>query len=338
MNHFSLIMSLLFLMACASPALENKELFRHEMPTNPKPWNSETFEDTESDFTFGIISDLTGGERPGIFKVAVAQMNQLEPTFVLSVGDLIEGGTKDLAQLEKEWNSFDGRADKLTMPFFHLGGNHDLSNTVMQDFWKQRYGELYYYFLYDDVLFLMLDSEDFDEETGAKIDEYRTAAMKIIYGEIEGDYDTTRYAHMPERVTGALSKAQIDYFTKVLAMHRDVRWTFVLMHKPLWKRDDNLGLGPLEEVLAERNYTVINGHEHSFAYQQRHQNDYLMLGTTGGYQNPEDQQAFDHLTLVRMADEPVITHLRLDGILDKTGHIPAGGDTLSFQASKIPLD
>jgi len=321
-------------LACSNPENEKKLLFRHETTASPKPWNSDTFEETENDFTFGIISDLTGGERPGIFSVAVEQLNQLEPTFVLCVGDLIEGGTKDLDQLTREWTNFDDRANKLTMPFFHLGGNHDLSNKVMQEFWQNRYGELFYYFLYDNVLFLMLDSEDFDDETVEKIDEYRTDAMKIIYGEIDGQFDTTRYYRMPERVTGALSLEQISYFTKVLELHRDVRWTFVFMHKPLWKREDDFGFGPLEKQLADRNYTVINGHEHSFSYQQRAGKDYLMLGTTGGYQNPEDQNAFDHITLVRMAEEPVITHLRLDGILDKTGHIPNGGDSLNYQAAK----
>lgn len=311
-----------------------KTPFENELTSDQKPWNSEVFEETEQDFTFGIIADLTGGERPGIFSVAVEQLNQLEPTFVLSVGDLIEGGTKDIAQLDAEWQSFDARADQLTMPFFHLGGNHDLSNLVMQEYWQERYGALYYYFLYDDVLFLMLDSEDFDDHTLRTLDEYRTAAMKIIYGEIEGDFDTTRYMRMPERVTGAISNDQVDYFAQVLEDHQEVRWTFVLMHKPLWKREDNMGLQPLEKLLAGRNYTVINGHEHSFSYEQRNTMDYMMLGTTGGkFLNPQGN-AFDHITLVRMAEEPVITHLRLDGILDKTGHIPHGGDSLNFQASE----
>ena len=325
---------IILLLTGCSTRNEEKTPFNHNIQAEQKPWNSESFEETEEDFTFGIIADLTGGERPGIFSVAVEQLNQLEPTFVLSVGDLIEGGTKDLSQLEREWQSFDERANRLSMPFFHLGGNHDLSNVVMQDFWKGRYGALYYYFVYEDVLFLMLDSEDFDEVTLERIDENRAAAMKIIYGEIEGDFDTTRYFRMPERVTGAISAKQVDYFATVLEEHQDVRWTFVLMHKPLWKRDDDNGLKPVEKLLEGRNYTVINGHEHSFSYQQRQDQDYLMLGTTGGFQSPDNQQAFDHITLVRMASEPVITHLRLDGILDKTGHIPHGGDTLNFQASQ----
>lgn len=332
MKNISLLL-LIALLSCAQPK-EEQSLFEHQLATEQKPWNSEVFETTEDDFTFGIIADLTGGEREGIFSVAVEQLNQLEPTFVLSVGDLIEGGTKELNQLDKEWQSFDNRADKLAMPFFHLGGNHDLSNKVMQEYWQDRYGALYYHFVYDDVLFLMLDSEDFDGETLKRIDENRAAAMQIIYGEIEGDFDTTRYYHMPERSTGAISAAQVNYFADVLALYQDVRWTFVLMHKPLWKRADENGLQPLEALLEGRKYTVINGHEHSFSYQQRHDQDYLMLGTTGGYQAPDDLQAFDHITLVRMAEEPVITHLRLDGILNKKGQIPNRGDTLNFQASK----
>jgi hypothetical protein len=82
-------------------------------------------------------------------------------------------------------------------------------------------------------------------------------------------------------------------------------------------------------------YTVFNGHEHSFSHRLKNDMDYIMLGTTGGYQNDKDLAAFDHITLVRMAaDKPVITHIRMDGILDETGKIPLGGDSLIFQASK----
>ena len=331
------LFGIIFILSCneQTEELKTKEIaFKHTVENDKRPWNSESFEVGEEDFTFGIIADLTGGERPGIFSVAVEQMNRLEPSFVLSVGDLIEGGTKDLNQLEKEWDSFSTRANKLTMPFFYLGGNHDLSNAVMQDFWKQRFGVLYYHFVYEDVLFLMLDSEDFDTETMQQIDQNRAAAMKIIYGEIEGDFDTTRYYHMPERRTGALSEDQIAYFSDILDQYPDVRWTFLLMHKPVWTRDDDKGLRLLEAKLADRNYTVINGHEHSFSYQQKNNQDYMILGTTGGFQSPDDLAAFDHITVVRMAEKPVITHLRMDGILNEQGQIPLGGDTLNFQASQ----
>ncbi len=46
------------------------------------------------------------------------------------------------------------------------------------------------------------------------------------------------------------------------------------------------------------------------------------MGTTGGAQKKTDSLAFDHVTIVRMAKEPVITHLKMDGILDETGKVP----------------
>jgi len=131
-----------------------------------------------------------------------------------------------------------------------------------------------------------------------------------------------------------MTEVQMNYFLDVLQKYQEVRWTFVFMHKPLYTRDDLKGLGRLEEALTTRSYTVINGHEHSFSHQIRNGQDYIMLGTTGGFQSDEDDKAFDHFTLVRMAKKPVITHLRMDGVLDETGSIPLGGDTLSFQASK----
>lgn len=296
--------------------------FQHDVDSGPKPWTSEAFEATKDDFTFAIISDLNGGEREGVYATAVQQLNMLDPTFVLSVGDLIDGGTEDTTQLEKEWDSFDDRTAKLNMPFFHLGGNHDLTNPVMREFWKNRFGPRYYHFRYENVLFLMMDSEDYEEKRMMEIYKARAKALKIIDGEIEGAYEDSEYYKMPERSIGGMSQAQLEYFTKVLKANPDVKWTFVLMHKPLWMREDEKGLEPLEEVLADREYTVINGHFHSFSNQIRKEHSYTILGTTGGSQNPKDSMAFDHISLVRMAKKPVITHLKMNGILNEQGRVP----------------
>lgn len=296
--------------------------FYHEVSDGPKPWTSEVFEAAEPDFTFAIISDLTGGERPGIYSRAVAQLNQLEPTFVLSVGDLIEGGTEDTLQLKKEWDSFDARTSNLTMPFFHLGGNHDLTNPEMRSFWNKRYGPRYYHFRYRDVLFLMMDSEDYSEKRMYEIYQARDTALRVINGKLEGIYEESTYYNMPERRLGSLGAEQLMYFQEVLEAQKDVRWTFVLMHKPLWLREDKNGLGGLEAILKDRNYTVFNGHFHSFSHRIRQGMEYFMLGTTGGAQNPEDPNAFDHISLVRIADKPVITHLKLEGILNHSGTLP----------------
>ncbi|MCK0161414.1 metallophosphoesterase family protein [Allomuricauda sp. F6463D] len=320
-----LFLGLLGLIGCkqnVEPVEKETPKFIHDVSTGPKPWTSETFETAEEDFTFAIISDLTGGEREGVYTTAIEQLNMLDPTFVVSVGDLIDGGTEDFAQLEKEWNSFDDRTSKLNMPFFHLGGNHDLTNPTMREFWKNRFGPRYYHFVYENVLFLMMDSEDYEEERMIEIYKARAKALKIINGEIDGVYEESEYYNMLERSVGGMGQVQLDYFTKVLKAYPDVKWTFVLMHKPLWMRIDEKGLEPLEEVLADREYTVINGHFHSFSNHMRKGHSYTILGTTGGSQNPQDSMAFDHVSLVRMEKKPVITHLKMEGILNEQGKVP----------------
>src|SRR6266508_2284767 len=74
------------------------------------------------DFQFAIVSDRTGGHRANVFAQAVEKINLLQPAFVLSVGDLIEGGKKTDEQYAKEWQEFDGYVGKLTVPFFYAAG------------------------------------------------------------------------------------------------------------------------------------------------------------------------------------------------------------------------
>jgi hypothetical protein len=169
----------------------------------------------------------------------------------------------------------------------------------------------------------MMDSEDFEETRMMQIYHARAKALKIIKGEIEGVYEDSEYYNMPERRLGAMSPDQLAYFEQVLAKYPTVKWTFVLMHKPLWQREDDKGLGKLEALLSNRPYSVINGHLHTFSHQKRNGRDYTILGTTGGGQNKLDSLSFDHITLVRMSDPPTITHLKMDGILDETGAVPS---------------
>ncbi len=44
----------------------------------------------------------------------------MQPAFVVSVGDLINGYTKDLEKINNEWEEFNSLVKKLEMPFFML--------------------------------------------------------------------------------------------------------------------------------------------------------------------------------------------------------------------------
>ena len=45
------------------------------------------------------------------------------------------------------------------MPFFYLPGNHDLGNEVADQIWDEMFGVRYYSFVYEDVLFLCLNTQ-----------------------------------------------------------------------------------------------------------------------------------------------------------------------------------
>ena len=77
---------------------------RIEITDGPTPWTERGFKNDPNNFQFAVISDNTGGMRPGIIEAAVEKLNLLQPEFVMSVGDLIEGYTEDLNRLVYEWD------------------------------------------------------------------------------------------------------------------------------------------------------------------------------------------------------------------------------------------
>jgi len=309
--------------------------FKHDVKSKAKPWTFEPKGRTPDDFTFAIIGDLNSGERAGVLEVAAEQINLLRPELTLSIGDLIEGGTEDTIALKKEYDSFDQRISKSGTPFFHVGGNHDLTNTTMQKFWEKRYGRKYYHFIYKNVLFLMLNSEDYTEKRMQEIYVARKRALELLDSGKTEQANKSAYFQMPERMSGEISDKQSEYFERVIKENPKVRWTFVLMHKPVWKREGDKNLSRIEKALSGRNFTVINGQLHDYSYTQKENHDYIMIATTGGGQNTASQNSFDHLMWVTMTDQgPSIANLRLDGILNKEAKIPLDGEKHCYQASK----
>ncbi len=327
---FCLLATLLLFQGCASGP---DPVFQHGVASQTKPWTHDSFDVDDQRFMFAIFSDLYGGEREGVFAVAMEQLQMLRPELILNVGDLIDGGTEDRDRLTREWDEFDAKVSGMQAPVFYIGGNHDLTNLVMREFWEDRYGERYYHFIYKNVLFLILDSEDYEAQRMQEVYEARTRAIELFEREPER-WNETEYFKMPEYRTGSIRADQAEYFRQVIDDNRDVRWTFVLMHKPVWRNENAVNFQSIEEALSDRSYTVVNGHDHTYSITQRNGRDYIHLGTTSGSQDPSDPMSFDHVTLVTMTDEgPSLVNLRLEGILDKTGHVPLNGDDLCFQAS-----
>lgn len=261
------------------------------------PWTHLRINNDPAVFHFAVVSDRTGGHRPRVFAQSVQQLNLLQPAFVVSVGDLIEGYAKEQAKVAAEWQEFDAYVNKLEMPFFYVAGNHDVSNPMQTKDWEGRYGRRYYHFLYRDVLFLAVCSDDPSET----------------------------------KENPQLSQEQIAYFKRVLGANPRPRWTIVLVHKPMWtnKNIDTNGWLELEKLLAGRSYTVFAGHVHRFQKFVRQGQNYYQLATTGGSSKMRGLRygEFDQFCWVTMKkDGPVLANLLLDGIYSEDMRLPASDE------------
>ena len=325
-RHYALIaLAALGLSACQQPP------FQHDFPAPAgaaKPWTATPFNAHAGDFQFALVGDRTGLARPGVFEHAISRLNLLQPEFVINVGDMIEGYSDDPAELKREWDEQDARLQPLQMPFFRVVGNHDMGSQLMREFWRDRYGPDYYAFTYKNVLFLVLNSEDPPTPMPASMREgferikqllaTDPEAAKAVLAKSMSAMTAQQRKAMHDMASPAnFSDAQIAWAQRVLAQHRDVRWTFVFMHKPAWEMDSP-GFVRIERLLAGRAYTVFGGHEHNYAHSVRDGHDYIRLGTVGGGLNHPPPGNLDHVTVVSLrADQPHIVNLALDGVLDK---------------------
>ncbi|MFC2125761.1 metallophosphoesterase family protein [Bacteroidota bacterium] len=257
--------------------------------SEPTPWTNLNFNDQSRDFNFAIVSDRSGGNRPGIFKEAILKLNQLNPSFVLSIGDLIDSRDfkEDSAKLDdnlikERWLEVNNIIKQLNAPFFFTVGNNDIRNRKMEAHWIKRFGYTYYYFKYQNTLFIILNSED-----------------------------------PPGNPYGAISERQLSWLERTLQENVSVRWTYIFLHRPIWQYSNNQDWRKIEELVRNRSLTVFAGHHHRYSKTNANDQVYYRLATTGGG-NPLsglEKGEFDHIVWVSMNDDgPKISNLLLNGI------------------------
>ncbi len=296
---------LFFLIPCFAASQDKAKLII-EPVDGPTPWTSLEMNDQSSQFQFAIVTDRTGGHRPGVFMDGVNKLNLLQPEFVMSVGDLIEGYTEDRKELNRQWDEFDAFVKQLQMPFFYIPGNHDITNQVMEDLWSARLGPNYYHFVYSNVLFLCLNSED-----------QRRGAGK-----------------------GTISEEQFQYVKRVFTENPNVSWTLVFLHQPLWHQSDTKKWTDVEKLLSNRKHTVFTGHEHRYVKADRNNGKYFVLATTGGASRLRGPKLgeFDHVVWVTMTNQgPIIANLHLEGIWDENVVTQPVLDHLTIVANQSPF-
>lgn len=268
------------------------------------PWTHQEFADGANEFQFAIVSDRAANPREGVFEAALEKLELLRPEFVLSVGDFIHGYDEKMKPLTDEElvrakrKRVDDALGRLTIPFYRVAGNHDVSSDLSAGIWKELYGPDYYAFVYKNVLFMCLNSQD------------------------GGNYRS------------GIGEDQIAWAKETLGKNSDAHWVCLFFHQPLWLEDEKrvaaakggdgkarlTGFQEIESLLEGRDFTVFAGHHHRYGKWVKKGNKYFRLATTGGQSalgGPEAGQ-FDHVMWVSMTDEgPVVANLLLEGILDE---------------------
>ncbi len=270
---------------CSTKTNDSTELKSTQTPMLSNQGVSQKYKN----FNFAIVSDRTGDHRDEVFENAILKLSKLNPTFVMSIGDLIE--TSDLnndldkmdsAVIQRRWEVIKNKIEPLKVPFFYCVGNNDIRNKKMEEMWIEQFGRTYYHFVYYEVLFIVLNSED-----------------------------------PPGQKEGNFSQQQIDWLEATLKDNMEVKWTFIFLHRPLWQDENPTEWNKVENLIKGMNTTVFAGHQHQFEKTTVEQRNYYTLATTGGRSMllGIKRGQFDHIVWVSMQDyKPEISNIMLDGI------------------------
>ena len=285
---------------------------------------------------FAVIGDNTGIARPGVFDQAMRQIGWLRPDFILSVGDLIEGYLDDKAKLAAQWDAIERSVAKAGVPFVYVPGNHDLDNEVTDQLWREKRGAKYYAFTYKGALFLILNTEDPPSPLPEKsVGQFYSMVDLMAKDPDKADKTISQYlADMFKKDANAsatqsqgyaeadranISDRQLAFVRDTLARHQNMRWTFVILHKPAWKMATP-AMAKIQLMLGQRPYTVFAGHTHYFTHDVLDGHDFINMATTGGIRQKEGPGTLDHTMMVTLGPNgPSYANMRLSGLMDVAG-------------------
>jgi len=223
------------------------------------------------EFQFVVLGDSQFHDAT-LFNRLIDDIRNVNPAFVIQVGDMIEGYAEPAA-VAAEWTRFRQQIAPLgTIPFMPVPGNHDLynparvSDPALEALYLQQWGATYYTFDYRNVRFIVLNTDAPGEER-------------------------------------RIGPAQWRWLQTALAEAGD-RHLLLFMHRPPATLENSAELHGLLRDHGVR--YVFYGHQHHYHFEERDGVRYVMTNAAAtGALDFAETGSFHHLLLVTVRDDDI---------------------------------
>jgi hypothetical protein len=250
----------------------------------------------KEEFRFVIVGDRTGGAQWGLMPQTFREINQLDPDFVISVGDIIDGGGSDPQTIHGIWDDFDrNEMPVLKVPFVYTPGNHDIWSALSKKVYEQRYGPSFKSFNYRGLHFITLNTQDYvareRQESGGADFRFRG------------------------RGPATLGEEQLQWLKEDIERNRHARRILIFMHQPIWSV-----LEPVYPLLEGLKVNVFAGHYHKYSYTEIRGIPHIICSATAAYMPEEGMEAYGRFRSYLLAtvrdDDLKLALIRLGGVLN----------------------
>ena len=189
-------------------------------------------------FTFVVFGDnrpAVGEPQPETIKEIFRELQELQPAFAISLGDIIEGKPSDrqpatTRQMREQFREFLALAKSAKTPIFNAPGNHEMDDSEdipterMHRLYRELVGPTYGAFNFGNSRFLVLNTEDVPPPNTPAPPEG-----------IEFSY---------------LSQKQLTELRNDLEAHRTKTHIFIAMHYPIHAKDEGPPTSDWDDRLA----------------------------------------------------------------------------------------